>query len=331
MTESVLSLDLVRAQLQIASGKTLKQIKLEQENVPEPQGYAIQSRVNMETIDSQGNANPGGGTFENFDLPSGPGVRADSYGYAGYQTNPLFDSLIAKIITYAPGITSNKQLIETTDLCEFKISGVPTNLNLLKNILVNKDFKNNKVHTNFFEDNLDTLTSLKDHSDLSDINRNISKDIPKRGKIEDLDPLAVLDHGKSGGVFVDQSENILELQQLDIKEGYESVNAPMQGMIVKFNVKVGDSVWEGKTLGIMEAMKMEHEITSQVSGVVEEISVSNLDTVFEGHSLMLIRLADVKKQNLSDEEEIDLDWIRPDLRELLIGKKQVMILIVLRP
>ena len=322
VTESVLSLDLVRAQLQIASGKTLKQIKLEQENVPEPQGYAIQSRVNMETIDSQGNANPGGGTFENFDLPSGPGVRADSYGYAGYQTNPLFDSLIAKIITYAPA-DNFKQAINRNyrSLCEFKISGVPTNLNLLKNILVNKDFKNNKVHTNFFEDNLDTLTSLKDHSDLSDINRSISKDIPKRGKIEDLDPLAVLDHGKSGGVFVDQSENILELQQLDIKEGYESVNAPMQGMIVKFNVKEGDSVWEGKTLGIMEAMKMEHEITSQVSGVVEEISVSNLDTVFEGHSLMLIRLADVKKQNLSDEEEIDLDWIRPDLREALDRKE----------
>ena len=263
-----------------------------------------------------------GELLKNFDLPSGPGVRADSYGYAGYQTNPLFDSLIAKIITYAPA-DNFKQAINRNyrSLCEFKISGVPTNLNLLKNILVNKDFKNNKVHTNFFEDNLDTLTSLRDHSDLSDINRSISKDIPKRGKIEDLDPLAVLDHGKSGGVFVDQSENILELQQLDIKEGYESVNAPMQGMIVKFNVKVGDSVWEGKTLGIMEAMKMEHEIISQVSGVVEEISVSNLDTVFEGHSLMLIRLADVKKQNLSDEEEIDLDWIRPDLREALDRKE----------
>ena len=51
----------------------------------------------------------------------------------------------------------------------------------------------------------------------------------------------------------------------------------MQGMIVKFDVKVGDSVWEGKTLGIMEAMKMEHEISSKVSGVVEEISVTSLE------------------------------------------------------
>ena len=58
VTESVLSLDIVKAQLQIASGKTLKQIKFEQKNIPEPKGYAIQSRVNMETIDSQGNAVP---------------------------------------------------------------------------------------------------------------------------------------------------------------------------------------------------------------------------------------------------------------------------------
>ena len=322
VTESVLSLDLVKAQLQIASGKTLKQIKLEQDNIQEPKGFAIQSRVNMETIDSQGNANPSGGIFEKFDLPSGPGVRADSYGYAGYETNPLFDSLIAKIITHSSE-DNFKQAINRNyrSLCEFKVSGVSTNLNLLKNILTNKDFKNNKVHTNFFENNIDALTSQKTHLDLSDINRTISKDSPKRGKIEDLDPLAVLDHGKSGGVFVNQSENILELQQKEIKEGYESVNAPMQGMIVKFNVKVGDSVWEGKTLGIMEAMKMEHEITSQVSGVVEEISVANLDTVFEGHSLMLIRLAEVEKQTSSNDEEIDLDWIRPDLREALDRKE----------
>ena len=101
VTESVLFIDIVKAQIQIASGKTLKQIKLEQKNIPDPKGYAVQSRVNMETVDSKGNANPSGGIFTKFDLPSGPGVRVDSYGYVGYETSPLFDSLIAKIITYS--------------------------------------------------------------------------------------------------------------------------------------------------------------------------------------------------------------------------------------
>ena len=67
----------------------------------------------------------------------------------------------------------------------------------------------------------------------------------------------------------------------------------MQGMIVNFDVNVGDKVWEGKTLGIMEAMKMEHEIVSSVSGTIDAINVSNMDTVFEGHSLMTIKLGEV--------------------------------------
>ena len=322
VTESITSLDLVKLQIQIASGKTLKQLKLDQDLIKEPKGFAIQSRINMETIGEDGNANPAGGIFESFDLPSGPGVRADSYGYSGYETNPLFDSLIAKVITYSSE-DNFKQACKRNyrSLCEFKIKGVPTNIEILKNVLINKEFLNNRVHTNFFENNLKDLLSSHNHSDLSDITRSISQKEIKRGKIEDLDPLAVLDHGKSGGVFVDQSENILELEKRALQEGYESIDAPMQGMIVKFEVGVGDKIWKGKTLGIMEAMKMEHEIISSVSGTVEEINVSNLDTVFEGHSLMTIKLGEVKKKEASKDDQIDLDWIRPDLQEALDRKE----------
>ena len=125
VTEAILGLDLVKAQIQIASGKSLKQLKLEQKDIEQPQGFAIQSRVNMEVIDSEGNIKPSGGKFTSFDLPSGPGVRSDSYGYAGYETNPSFDSLIAKIITHSPG-DNFKQAVKRNyrSLCEFKIEGV---------------------------------------------------------------------------------------------------------------------------------------------------------------------------------------------------------------
>ena len=170
VTESITSLDLVKLQIQIASGKSLTQLKLNQDQIKEPRGFAIQSRVNMETIGKDGNANPGGGIFESFDLPSGPNVRADSYGYSGYETNPLFDSLIAKIITYSSE-DNFKQACKRNyrSLCEFKIIGVPTNIDILKNLFVNKEFLNNKVHTNFFEKNLEDLLSPHNHSDLSDI------------------------------------------------------------------------------------------------------------------------------------------------------------------
>ena len=53
----------------------------------------------------------------------------------------------------------------------------------------------------------------------------------------------------------------------------------------------------------------------------KDISVSSLDTVFEGHSLMMIRLEKVEKQTSNKDEEVDLDWIRPDLREALDRKE----------
>ena len=321
VTEAILGLDLVKAQIQIASGKTLKQLKLEQENISEPNGFAIQSRVNMEVIDSEGETKPSGGKFTSFDLPSGPGVRSDSYGYSGYETNPAFDSLIAKVITHSPE-DNFKQALKRNyrSLCEFKIEGVPTNLELLKNILTDTKFRNNELHTNFLDQNIKNLLSKGNHADLSDINRSLKKNTPKRGKIEDLDPLAVLDHGKSGGVFVDESENILQLESEELSEGLSSILAPMQGMIVKFEVKKGDEIWKGKPLLIMEAMKMEHEVLSSISGIVKEIKVQPQDTVFEGHSLMTIQLAEVKQKDTKKTKDVDLDWIRPDLKEALERK-----------
>ena len=321
VTEAVLGLDLVKAQIQISSGKTLKQLKLEQENIPEPKGFAIQSRVNMEVMDSEGEIKPSGGKFISFDLPSGPGVRSDSYGYSGYETNPAFDSLIAKVITHSPEDNFKKALKRNyRSLCEFKIEGVPTNLDLLKNILSDTKFKNNELHTNFLDQNIKNLLSKGKHTNLYDINRSIKKDAPKRGKIEDLDPLAVLDHGKTGGVFVDESENILQLEIEELEASLSSIKAPMQGMIVKFDVKKGEEIWKGKPLLIMEAMKMEHEVLSGISGIVKEIKVQPQDTVFEGHSLMTIELAEVKEKATKKTKDIDLDRIRPDLKEALERK-----------
>ncbi len=322
VTEAVLGLDLVKAQIQLASGKTLKQLKLEQKNIDEPKGFAIQARVNMEVIDSEGNTKPSGGKFSYFDLPSGPGVRSDSYGYSGYQTNPSFDSLIAKIITHSSE-DNFKQALKRNyrSLCELKIEGVPTNLDLLKNIISDKSFKNNDFHTQFLDQNIKKLLLRNNHPDLSDIGKSLRKETLKRGKIEDLDPLAVLDHGKSGGGFVDDSENILKLENEELEEGFSSVVAPMQGMVVKFEVKQGDQIWKGKPLLIMEAMKMEHEVLSEVSGVIKEIKVQPQDTVFEGHSLITVQLKEVKEKVSKKIKDVDLDEIRPDLKEAIERKE----------
>ena len=99
VTEEVTGVDLVKAQLLLAGGASLAKAGLEG---AAPRGHAIQLRVNMETMTADGSAKPGGGTLTVFEPPSGPGVRVDTYGYAGYRTNPNFDSLLAKVIVHSP-------------------------------------------------------------------------------------------------------------------------------------------------------------------------------------------------------------------------------------
>ncbi len=107
----------------------------------------------------------------------------------------------------------------------------------------------------------------------------------------------------------------------DLPDGIEAIEAPMQGLMVNFNVKTGDKVWVGKTIAIMEAMKMEHELLSEVSGEVTEITVDEGDTVYEGHPLILIKTSTVEIPESEQQEKLDLNFIRPDLQEA-IDRKQ---------
>ncbi|HZZ32713.1 MAG TPA: biotin carboxylase N-terminal domain-containing protein, partial [Phenylobacterium sp.] len=93
VTEEVTGLDLVRLQLQVADGASLATLGLTQAEVPAPRGHAVQFRVNLETMAADGSAKPAGGLIAAFEPPSGPGIRVDGFGYAGYRTSARFDSL----------------------------------------------------------------------------------------------------------------------------------------------------------------------------------------------------------------------------------------------
>jgi len=80
ITEEVTDIDLVKAQLQPG-------LRLEQADVPEPRGFAIQVRINMEIMDKEGNVRSAGGALTSFEAPLGRGLRTDTCGYVGYRTN----------------------------------------------------------------------------------------------------------------------------------------------------------------------------------------------------------------------------------------------------
>ncbi|HLB22892.1 MAG TPA: biotin carboxylase N-terminal domain-containing protein, partial [Dehalococcoidia bacterium] len=198
ITEEITGIDLVRAQLQLAAGHTLAALALEQHNIPEPRGHAIQLRINMETMTHDGTVRPSGGTIVAFEPPSGPGVRVDTFAYAGYTTSPAFDSLLAKLIVHTPSGAYAEALARAyRALCEFRIERVETNIPLLQNLITHPGVAAANTHTRFVEDHLADLLAPAAHPRLY-----VEVEPPQRpttiagARIDTTDPLAVLHHGK---------------------------------------------------------------------------------------------------------------------------------------
>ena len=142
ITEMVYGINLIKAQIRVAAGEKV--------NFPvgvERRGHAIECRINAEDPET---FIPSPGKIDFLVFPGGEGIRVDSAAYAGCQIPPDYDSLIAKIITYAPtrplAISKMKAALETTT-----IVGIKTNIPLLLNILSNTDFINGNYNIQFME------------------------------------------------------------------------------------------------------------------------------------------------------------------------------------
>ena len=316
VTEEVTGVDLVRAQLKIASGSTLADLNLTQASVPPSRGYAIQLRVNTETVTPSGEFKPTGGRLTQFSVPTGPGLRTDTYGYLGYTTNPNYDSLLAKLICYSPSPDFQDAVIRAQrGLKDFAVGGVATNLPLLQAIVAGEVFQQNQFTTRYLDDHLMAFAGASNVDDASG-----TGPAQPGAQVNSNDPLAVLEHGKSGVASSESKAADVELLPEHIGEGEAAIAAPMQGTVVAFEVQPGDEVYAGKLVLVMEAMKMEHEVRAELSGVVERLGVAAGDTVFEGHPLIVLRRQEVAAADEDESEELDLDYIRPDLQEVFDRK-----------
>jgi acetyl/propionyl-CoA carboxylase alpha subunit/acetyl-CoA carboxylase carboxyltransferase component len=341
VTEEVSGIDLVKLQLQLAGGSTLAELGARQANIPKPRGFAIQMRINMESMGADGIAKPAGGTLTAFEPPSGPGLRVDSFAYAGYTTNPNFDSLLAKLIAHSPSADFAATVTRAyRALCEFRIEGVATNLGFLQNLLRHPDFAANRLYTRFVEEHIAELAGTaaadSNHRRLFFAEAEGSARPPRRAehkrssgarqlagvKIDLIDPLAVLRHGKSAAdpTLATNAEPVetdaATHHEITGPENTAAVTAPMQGTIVSIDVREGESVRRGQQLFVMEAMKMEHVIRAEVSGTVRQIAVAERDAIFEGHPLAFIEETEVEMTEAAAAEKVDLDRIRSDLAEV---------------
>ncbi len=323
VTEEILGIDLVQAQLRIASGATLEEIGLHQKAVPRPRGYAMQLRVNMESMQRDGTVKPTSGTLNAFEPPAGPGVRVDSFGYVGYRTSPSFDSLLAKVIAHS----SSDNFTDVVQrayraLCEFRIEGVATNIGFLQNLLCNPAVESNDVDTTFIERHAGELAaSDSGHPRLfaQPAMSPAAKTALAGASIDTSDPLAVLHHGKQARTAANRA---------DVTTGTRTdgavLRAPMQGTIVSVEVHAGDVVRRGQQVMVMESMKMEHVIEAAAGGHVVEILVAEGNAVLEGAPLLVVSAADVAHDDQVVAEAVDLDHIRRDLAEVKARKRRTL-------
>jgi acetyl/propionyl-CoA carboxylase alpha subunit/acetyl-CoA carboxylase carboxyltransferase component len=317
VTEAVTGVDLVQTQISLARGATLKALGLDVPDVARPRGYAIQARVNMETIGRDGSVRPGGGTVTVYEAPNGPGVRTDGFAYAGYRTSGAFDSLLAKVIVHAPDFAGAVGRAARA-LSEFRLEGVATNISFLRNILAHADFAAGNVHTRWVDEHLAALAT-----DGVDQPRRFVEAAPPAAneggfagaRIKSRDPLALFAHDaqvKAEGAVADGDDEAPEMTGPD---GSAGVASPIQGTIVAIDVAIGDEVREGQQIAVVEAMKMEHVITAPHGGIVRGVTMAPGDVVREGYPIVFIQKADVAGGAVDAVAGPDPDHVRDDLRE----------------
>ena len=318
VTEAVTGVDIVQAQIRLAAGTTLAEIGLGDPAVATPRGYAIQARVNMETIGEDGTVRPASGTLTAYETPSGPGVRTDGFGYAGYRTSTAFDSLLAKVIAHSPTADFPAAIARTLRaLSEFRVAGVGTNLPFLHNVLAHEDFAAGRVHTRWVDEHLAELAVP--HADAR--SRFVAADAAAEpaaeggfagARVDSSDPLALFDHDAK--VKAEQATAASPAAPAATgPAGTTGVSSPIQGTIVSLAVAVGDEVRAGAQVAVVEAMKMEHVIAATHDGIVREVTMRQGDVVREGYPIVFIEEAEVTASEAAQAEALDPDYIRPDL------------------
>ena len=147
VTEMVTGIDLIKEQIRVACGERLH---LQQDDI-QLKGAAIECRINAE--DYENNFMPSPGKIETLNLPGGPGVRLDTHIYQGYEISAYYDSLLAKVITYAKERREAIRIMQRA-LNEFHIGPIKTTIPFHLRLLENSSFLKGEVSTHFVQEML---------------------------------------------------------------------------------------------------------------------------------------------------------------------------------
>src|SRR6478736_2268711 len=295
VTEMVTGIDIVREQIRVADGEELS---VSQEDV-ELRGHAIECRINAEAAHK--NFAPAPGKITSYVEPAGPGVRVDSGVRAGSEVTPLYDPMVAKLIVWdTDRERATARMLRA--LGEYDVGGLVTLIPFHEAILATDQWRNAETARDLIGDRK-WLKSLEPEATgppeaEADGEGEPEEALARTYKVEvdgRLHSVKVIGAAAPAGGNPGRAAALRRPPRRERAAGggaaagaTDVLVSPIQGTVLKVPVKKGDEVEEGTLICVVEAMKMENEITAHRAGKVSELAVTEGGSVAAGDTIARI-------------------------------------------
>jgi acetyl-CoA/propionyl-CoA carboxylase biotin carboxyl carrier protein len=284
VTEMTTGIDIVKEGIRAAAGEPLS---YRQEDI-ELRGHAIECRINAE--DASKNFAPAPGKIGAYLEPRGPGVRVDSGVEAGGEVSPMYDPMVAKLIVWdADREQATQRMLRA--LGEYEIEGLKTLIPFHQALLATEQWAKGETCRDLLEDKkwLKTLAfdpparPAEGEEEQEKVEQTYAVEVSgKRFDVRVVGPPFGGGDGAGGANGAGAAARKAPKRGTDRRSASKSTSAggpdtlesPLQGNMWKVLVKQGDTVTEGQLLCIIEAMKMENEITAHKAGTISELPIS---------------------------------------------------------
>jgi acetyl-CoA/propionyl-CoA carboxylase biotin carboxyl carrier protein len=300
VTEMVTGIDIVKEGIRVAAGEPLS---ISQDEV-ELRGHAIECRINAE--DASKKFAPAPGAIAAYREPAGPGVRVDSGVEAGSEISPMYDPMVAKLIVWdVDREQATARMLRA--LGEYQIEGLKTLLPFHQAILQTRQWRDAETCRDLIEDRewLAQLAFPKPAEKPSEqteegeaLEQSYTVEVSgKRFDVKVIGP-PVGAGALNGSVPAPAPEGAAAARRPPRRSekaragggggGGDTLTSPLQGTVLKVAVEQGAPVEEGTLVAVIEAMKMENEITAHKAGVVSELPIAVGSSVATGDTLAVI-------------------------------------------
>ncbi len=296
VTEMTTGIDIVKEGIKAAAGE---QLSVSQADI-HLRGHAIECRINAE--DASKNFAPAPGKIGAYSEPKGPGVRVDSGVSAGGEVSPMYDPMVAKLIVWdSDREAATKRMLRALE--EYEIEGLKTLIPFHKALLATDQWAKGETCRDLLEDKawLKTLAFEKPPAkDEEDETPTVEQSYTVEVSGRRFDVRVVGPPPPAGGASASLNGSSPAASRAPKRSerkpqsagGPDTLESPLQGNMWKVLVKQGDAVTEGQLLCIIEAMKMENEITAHKAGTIVELPISEGAPIAAGAPIATIKSAD---------------------------------------